>query len=67
METGENDFLARTVLKSEKSYKIIVPLLMKQSLLNFWEPEYYQRTLTWHFWTSSLVPIPSQVHRWQGW
>ena len=35
METGDNDFLARTVLKSEKSYKIIVPLLMKQSLLNF--------------------------------
>lgn len=35
METGDNDFLAKIVLKSEKSYKIIVPLLMKQSLLNF--------------------------------
>lgn len=28
METGDNDFLARTVLKSEKSYKMIVLLLM---------------------------------------
>lgn len=35
METGDNDFLARTVLKSEKSYKMIVLLLMKQSLLYF--------------------------------